>query len=204
MIPAEVGRCQKAVTAPSLFTQENREACEAVHKHVRQMKKSTADSATVQPYPLSTSSTGAGRSVSTGMVMILRFNYLTKSRLGFILFSRIIIFMIGLLITCSMIRSVCPIFAFRVQTLFSIIVRISGTPFFFDLDDFGRLSAIIKRFLGEVLFKSRSSQNSTELAHDFFHLPLVVVHAQGDSNRAASIRFRHTDGPYHMRKCFPL
>ena len=29
MIPAEVGRCLKAVDAPSLFTQENREACEA-------------------------------------------------------------------------------------------------------------------------------------------------------------------------------
>ncbi len=37
MIPAEVGRCPKAVDAPSLFTQENREPCEAVHKYVRQV-----------------------------------------------------------------------------------------------------------------------------------------------------------------------
>ena len=36
MIPAEVERCLKAVDAPFLFTQENREACEAVHKHIRQ------------------------------------------------------------------------------------------------------------------------------------------------------------------------
>ena len=168
------------------------------------MKKSTADSATVQPYPLSTSSTWARRSVSTGMVMILRFNYLTKSRLEFILFSRIIIFMIGRLITCLMIRSAYPIFAFRIRTLFSIIARISGAPFFFDLDDFERLWAIIERNLREFWFKSGSPQNGTELAHDFLHLPLVVVHAQGDSNCAASIRFRHTDGPYHMRKCLPL
>ena len=37
MIPAEVERFLKAVDAPSLFTQENREACEAVHKHIRQV-----------------------------------------------------------------------------------------------------------------------------------------------------------------------
>ena len=37
MIPAEVERCLKAVDAPSLFAQENRESCEAVHKYVRQV-----------------------------------------------------------------------------------------------------------------------------------------------------------------------
>ena len=41
MIPAEVVRCLKAVDAPFLFTQENREACEAVHKHIRNVEQGT-------------------------------------------------------------------------------------------------------------------------------------------------------------------
>ena len=47
MIPAEVGRCLKAVDAPSLFAQENREACEAVHKHVRQVIEQGTETTTI-------------------------------------------------------------------------------------------------------------------------------------------------------------
>lgn len=135
--------------------------------------------------------------------MIPRFDYFTKSRLGFIFFSRIITIMIGCLIICLIICLGYPIFVFWDQYCLILLLGFQELHSF-DLDDFERLSAIIKRSLDEIWFKSKSPQNGTELAHDFFHLPLVVVHAQGDSNRAASIRFRHTDGPYHMRKCFPL
>ena len=44
MIPAEVGRCLKAVDAPSLFTQENQEA---VHKHIRQVIEQGTDTVTI-------------------------------------------------------------------------------------------------------------------------------------------------------------
>ena len=47
MIPAEVVRCLKAVDAPSLFAQENREACEAVHKHVRQVIEQGTETTTI-------------------------------------------------------------------------------------------------------------------------------------------------------------
>ena len=47
MIPAEVERCLKAVDAPSLFTQENREACEAVHKYVRQVVEQGTETTTI-------------------------------------------------------------------------------------------------------------------------------------------------------------
>ena len=48
MIPAEVERCLKAVDAPSLFTQENREDCEAVHRHVRHAVEQGAETMTIQ------------------------------------------------------------------------------------------------------------------------------------------------------------
>ena len=47
MIPAEVERCLKAVDAPFLFTQENREACEAVHKHIRQAVEQGTETMTI-------------------------------------------------------------------------------------------------------------------------------------------------------------
>ena len=47
MIPAEVERCLKAVDAPSLFTQENRESCEAVHKYVRQVVEQGTETTTI-------------------------------------------------------------------------------------------------------------------------------------------------------------
>ena len=47
MIPAEVERCLKAVNAPSLFTQENQEACEAVHKHIRQAVEQGTETMTI-------------------------------------------------------------------------------------------------------------------------------------------------------------
>ena len=47
MIPTEVERCLKAVDAPSLFTQENREACEAVHEHVRQAVERGTETMTI-------------------------------------------------------------------------------------------------------------------------------------------------------------
>ena len=47
MIPAEVERCLKAVDAPSLFTQENREACEAVHEYVRQAVERGTETMTI-------------------------------------------------------------------------------------------------------------------------------------------------------------
>ena len=47
MISAEVERCLKAVDAPFLFTQENREACEAVHKHVRQVIEQGTETTTI-------------------------------------------------------------------------------------------------------------------------------------------------------------
>ena len=47
MIPAEVERCLKAVDAPSLFTQENREDCEAVHRHVRHAVEQGAETMTI-------------------------------------------------------------------------------------------------------------------------------------------------------------
>ena len=47
MIPAEVVRCLKAVDAPSLFAQENREACETVHKHVRQVIEQGTETTTI-------------------------------------------------------------------------------------------------------------------------------------------------------------
>ena len=47
MIPAEVERCLKAVDAPSLFAQENREACEAVHKYVRQVVEQGTETTTI-------------------------------------------------------------------------------------------------------------------------------------------------------------
>ena len=46
-IPAEVERCLKAVNAPSLFTQENQEACEAVHKHIRQAVEQGTETMTI-------------------------------------------------------------------------------------------------------------------------------------------------------------
>ena len=47
MIPAEVERCLKAVNAPSLFTQENQEAGEAIHKHIRQVIEQGTDTVTI-------------------------------------------------------------------------------------------------------------------------------------------------------------
>ena len=47
MIPAEVVRCLKAVDAPSLFAQENRESCEAVHKYVRQVVEQGTETMTI-------------------------------------------------------------------------------------------------------------------------------------------------------------
>ena len=47
MIPAKVERCLKAVDALSLFTQENRQACETVHKHVRQVVEQGAETMTI-------------------------------------------------------------------------------------------------------------------------------------------------------------
>ena len=47
MIPTEVERCLKAVDAPSLFTQENRESCEAVHKYVRQVVEQGTETTTI-------------------------------------------------------------------------------------------------------------------------------------------------------------
>ena len=47
MIPAEVERCLKAVDAPSLFAQENRESCEAVHKYVRQVVEQGTETTTI-------------------------------------------------------------------------------------------------------------------------------------------------------------
>lgn len=47
MIPAEVERCLKALDAPSLFTQENQEACEAVHKHIGQGIEQGTDTVTI-------------------------------------------------------------------------------------------------------------------------------------------------------------
>ena len=47
MISAEVERCLKAVDAPSLFTQENRESCEAVHKYVRQVVEQGTETTTI-------------------------------------------------------------------------------------------------------------------------------------------------------------
>ena len=47
MISAEVERCLKAVDAPFLFTQENREACEAVHKHIRQAVEQGTETMTI-------------------------------------------------------------------------------------------------------------------------------------------------------------
>ena len=47
MIPAEVERSLKAVDAPSLFTQENRESCEAVHKYVRQVVEQGTETTTI-------------------------------------------------------------------------------------------------------------------------------------------------------------
>ena len=47
MISAEVERCLKAVDAPSLFAQENREACETVHKHVRQVIEQGTETTTI-------------------------------------------------------------------------------------------------------------------------------------------------------------
>ena len=47
MIPAEVERCLKAEDALSLFTQENREACEAVHKHVRHAVEQETETMTI-------------------------------------------------------------------------------------------------------------------------------------------------------------
>ena len=47
MIPAEVERCLKAVDAPSLFTQENQEAGEAIHKHIRQVIEQGTDTVTI-------------------------------------------------------------------------------------------------------------------------------------------------------------
>ena len=48
MIPAEVERCLKAVDAPSLFAQENRESCEAVHKYVRQVVEQGTETTTIR------------------------------------------------------------------------------------------------------------------------------------------------------------
>ena len=47
MISAEVERCLKAVDAPFLFTQENREACEAVHKPIRQAVEQGTETMTI-------------------------------------------------------------------------------------------------------------------------------------------------------------
>ena len=47
MIPAGVERCLKAVDAPSLFAQENRESCEAVHKYVRQVVEQGTETTTI-------------------------------------------------------------------------------------------------------------------------------------------------------------
>ena len=47
MISAEVERCLKAVDAPSLFAQENRESCEAVHKYVRQVVEQGTETMTI-------------------------------------------------------------------------------------------------------------------------------------------------------------
>ena len=47
MIPAEVEQFLKAVDAPSLFTQESREVCEAVHKHIRQAVEQGTETMTI-------------------------------------------------------------------------------------------------------------------------------------------------------------
>ena len=47
MIPAGVERCLKAVDAPSLFAQENRESCEAVHKYIRQAVEQGTETMTI-------------------------------------------------------------------------------------------------------------------------------------------------------------
>lgn len=47
MISAEVERCLKAVDAPSLFAQENRESCEAVHKYIRQAVEQGTETMTI-------------------------------------------------------------------------------------------------------------------------------------------------------------
>ena len=47
MIPAEVERCLTAVDAPSLFAQENRESCEAVHKYIRQAVEQGTETMTI-------------------------------------------------------------------------------------------------------------------------------------------------------------